>query len=338
MPKHRNVALFVPHLGCGHRCVFCDQRAISGTAAAPTPDDVRSAAELALSGGETGGEIAFFGGSFTAIDRDYMLSLLEAAEPFVKDGSFSGIRCSTRPDAIDRERLSILKAYGVTAIELGAQSADDGILEKNGRGHTFADTETAAGLIREYGIGMDLQMMTGLYGDTDEGALASAEKFIALRPDTMRIYPTVVLKNTRLARLYEAGEYVPQSLDEAVGLCAKLLTRFYDASIPVIRLGLHSGGGVEENRVAGPYHPAFREICESRIYYDLALERLAGKPRGTYLLTVAPTEISKAAGHKKVNIASLAEYGWNCAVRADERAGIYTIGVSPVNIAQSTDG
>ena len=338
MPKHRNVALFVPHLGCPHRCVFCDQRAISGAASAPTPDDVRRAADIALSGGETGGEIAFFGGSFTAVDRAYMLSLLEAAYPFIRDGSFAGIRISTRPDAIDRERLSILKDYGVTAIELGAQSADGEVLRLNERGHTFAQTVGACGLVREYGIGLGLQMMTGMYGEKPDSAFRTAEAFCALRPDTMRIYPTVVLKNTRLARLYEAGEYVPQSLDEAVGLCAKLLTRFYDASIPVIRLGLHSGGGVEENRVAGPYHPAFREICESRIYYDLALERLAGKPRGTYLLTVAPTEISKAAGHKKVNIASLAEYGWNCAVRADERAGIYTIGVSPVNIAQSTDG
>ena len=331
MSKHRNVALFVPHLGCGHRCVFCDQRAISGAAAAPTPDDVRRAARIALSGGETGGEIAFFGGSFTAVDRAYMVSLLEAAEPFIKNGSFTGVRCSTRPDAIDRERLSLLKEYGVTAIELGAQSADDVVLEKNGRGHTHAQTAEACALIREYGIGLGLQMMTGLYGDTDDGALATAESFIALRPDTMRIYPTVVLKNTRLAQLYEAGEYVPQSLENAVGLCARLLMRFYDASIPVIRLGLHSGGGVDHNRVAGPYHPAFRELCESRIYLSLALDRLAGMPPGDYVLTVAPTEISKAAGQKRANIALLAERGWNCTVRADEGAAIREIGVSPLN-------
>ena len=144
MPKHRNIAIFVPHLGCPHRCVFCDQRAISGTLSAPAPEDVRRAAEIALSDGETGGEIAFFGGSFTAVDRDYMVSLLEAAQPYIRSGDFSGIRCSTRPDAVDPETLGLLKSYGVTAVELGAQSADDGILQKNGRGTPSRRQKTPA--------------------------------------------------------------------------------------------------------------------------------------------------------------------------------------------------
>ncbi len=331
MPKHRNVALFVPHLGCPHRCVFCDQRAISGAASAPTPDDVRRAADIALSGGETGGEIAFFGGSFTAVDRAYMLSLLEAAYPFIRDGSFAGIRISTRPDAIDRERLSILKDYGVTAIELGAQSADDEVLRLNERGHTFAQTVGACGLVREYGIGLGLQMMTGMYDEKPDSAFRTAEAFCALRPDTMRIYPTVVLKNTRLARLFESGDYIPQTLDEAAEQCARLLQFFYREGIPVIRLGLHSGGGVDENRIAGPYHPAFRELCESRIYLSLTLAALRDRARGSYTVSVAPKEVSKAVGQRRSNLAALARAGWDCTVTGDESMKPYEVSAAERN-------
>lgn len=329
MPKHRNVAIFVPHQGCPHRCVFCDQRAISGQSEPPTPDDVRRAAEIALADGETGGEIAFFGGSFTAVHREYMISLLEAAYPYIKRGAFSGVRCSTRPDAIDRERLDILRAYGVDAVELGAQSADDRILRLNDRGHTFAQTERACALIREYGIGLGLQMMTGMYGETEGSAIYTAERFRDLRPDTMRIYPTVVLKGTRLASLYEGGEYTPQTVEEATELCARLLMIFYEAGIPVIRLGLHSGGAVDESFAAGPYHPAFRELCEGKIYLSLMLDGLSGLPGGEYTVFVAPSEISKAVGQKRANLTALAERGWRCSVRGGEETAPYKIEIVP---------
>lgn len=338
MKKHVNVALFVPHCGCPHACLFCDQRAISGQSAPLTPEQVTASARRALETGGAGGELAFFGGSFTAVDRSYMLSLLRAAAPFVRSGAFSGIRCSTRPDAIDEERLDILKSYGVTAVELGAQSMDDRVLRLNGRGHTAADTARACGLIRAYGIGLGLQMMTGLYGDTDEGALKTAESLAALQPDTVRVYPTVVLENTPLARLYREGRYRPQTLEEAVRLCARLLLFFDRRGIPVIRMGLHAGGDVEAHRLAGAYHPAFRELCEGEIYYALLRERLSALPRGTYCITVAPSEISKLVGQKKINFTRLAADGYFCRAAGDAGLDRYRLTVEEVRSADRRKG
>ncbi|MBR1811076.1 MAG: radical SAM protein [Clostridia bacterium] len=324
MRKHTNIALFVPHAGCPHQCAFCDQRAISGKIAPLTPEDVRAAAETALANGGQGGEIAFFGGSFTAIDPTYMIRLLEAAYPYIESGDFSGIRCSTRPDAVDEARLEILKRYGVTAIELGAQSADDRVLRMNGRGHTFVDTLRAASLIRAYGVELGLQMMTGLYGDTGRESVITAEAFCEMRPDTVRIYPTVVLRHTALAALYARGDYAPQTLEDAVALCAELLLMFHRAGIPVIRLGLHAGGDVQRNYVAGPYHPAFRELCESRIYRSVMEAELAKLPQGRYAVYVAPTEISKAVGQKRANLTALAEHGYICKIKARAETPVYT--------------
>lgn len=171
--KHANVAIFVPHNGCPHQCSFCNQRSITGQQVQPTPQDILSAIQVAKSSQnaqirET--EIAFFGGSFTAIERSYMCALLNVAAPFVKDKTFSGIRISTRPDAIDDEILTLLKQYGVTSIELGAQSMDDSVLVHNQRGHTAEQVRTASRLIKSYGFSLGLQMMTGLYGDTVNGA------------------------------------------------------------------------------------------------------------------------------------------------------------------------
>ncbi len=307
--KHANIALFVPHNGCPHTCSFCNQRTISGESVQPTPEDVtRVLAEdmERRSGDFRGRELAFFGGSFTAIDRDYMVSLLEAAQPFIGK-NIEGIRCSTRPDCIDGEVLSLLKGYGVTAIELGAQSMDDRVLALNERGHTAAHVEEASRLIRGQGIELGLQMMTGLYGDTDEGAVDTARRLAELQPATVRIYPTVVLEGTTLARLYRSGEYVPQTLEQAVELCATLLEIFAERGIRVIRLGLHASDDVERNRLAGAYHPALRELCEARIY----LRRMAGMAAADPAIrgfAVNPKELSKALGQRRSNISALGEY------------------------------
>ncbi|MBR7061045.1 MAG: radical SAM protein [Eubacterium sp.] len=192
--KKGNISIFVPHLGCPKQCSFCNQKTITGKQNQPTPEDVEKALETALKRRGYEYEIAFFGGSFTAIDRQYMISLLEAAFPYIENGSVKGIRISTRPDCIDTETLDILKKYGVSSIELGAQSMDDEVLQANLRGHTAKDVENASKLIKEYGFELGLQMMTGLYKDTDEKAIETAKKIIALKPETVRIYPTVVLK------------------------------------------------------------------------------------------------------------------------------------------------
>lgn len=312
MGRHANIAIFVPHLGCPRQCSFCEQGTITGKGRdrPPMPEDVLSAAETAARSLTdcAGAEIAFFGGSFTAIDRGYMLSLLEAGKRAVERFGFKGIRCSTRPDAVDGDVLDILKAHRVTAVELGAQSMDDGVLEANRRGHTAGDTRRAAGLIRRAGLELGLQMMTGLYTDTDEKACRTARELVRLGPETARIYPTIVLPGTELHRLYEAGEYRPQELSEAVELCAGLLDIFEEAGVRVIRVGLHPGEELERRMAAGPYHQAFRQLVESRRFLRRLCERL-GEP-GKYEVAVNPRDISTALGQGKENLRRLGEMGY----------------------------
>lgn len=327
--KHVNVSLFVPHAGCPHTCSFCNQKAISGKTQPLRLQDITSACETAKACAHDieNSEIAFFGGSFTAIERERMTAYLEAAQPYVGT-QFGGIRISTRPDCISEEILEILKRYGVTSVELGAQSMDNGVLALNERGHTAEDTEKACGLIRRYGFSLGLQMMTGLYGSDDEKDRYTARCFIRLHPDTVRIYPTVVLENTRLAEYYRQGLYTPPGTDEAAGLCADLLTMFRENGIRVIRLGLHSGGGVEEGYIAGSYHPAFRELCEGIIYRKKAEELLRDKPAGEYTVYVSPREISKMTGQKKCNTEYFEKAGYILAVKGDETLAAYEVSVS----------
>ncbi len=323
--KHANIALFVPHQGCPHRCVFCDQCAISGQTARITKEDIDKAVAIAgrtLGDDLKNAQIAFFGGSFTAIDRDYMLELLSAAYEYVKSGAVSGIRCSTRPDAIDDEILEIYKNFGGKAIELGCQSMDNEVLRMNRRGHTSEDTVRAAELIKKHGIELGVQMMTGMYGDTECGTVETAEKLIALKPATVRIYPTIVMENTRLTELYREGKYEAQSLETAVSLCAELLIMFCNADIEVIKLGLHSSQSVEEAYVAGPYHPAFKELCESRIYLKKAEELLS---EGSYIVEVPKGETSKMTGQKKSNLIALSKLGINIKVRENAELRKYEI-------------
>lgn len=334
MTRKQVIGLFVPHAGCPHRCTFCDQTGITGRNCRVTPAEVRDAVRIAVERHpDSFLQLAYFGGSFTAIPREDMLELLEAARPYVSDGTLTGIRISTRPDAIDDGILSCLRDYGVEAIELGAQSMDDRVLFLNRRGHDAESVRTASRLIREHGFELGLQMMTGLYGSTPEDDLRTAEELIALHPDTVRIYPTVTLEHTELARLYRSGDYVPPSLEETVSLGAELLLRFHEAHIPVIRFGLHSGGDVSCSCVAGPYHPALRELCESRIYLGRAREALeALEPAGeekagprTVTLWVAPSEISKMAGQNRKNIIELEKYGVRLRIRPRADLPPYTV-------------
>ncbi len=324
--SHSNISIFVPHIGCPNMCSFCNQRHITGKKTAPKTQDVIDAVKVAVKSKNYNAkttEIAFFGGSFTAINRNYMIRLLKAAYQFVEKGIVSGIRISTRPDAIDDEILILLKQYGVTSIELGAQSLNDDVLKLNNRGHSAQDVYNASELIKNHGFSLGLQMMTGLYGDCDEYAIYTAQQIIKISPDTVRIYPTIVLKNTDLEALYSDNRYKPQTLEKAVALCSKLITMFNDANIKVIRLGLHS---IEnDSYIAGPWHPAFSELCASNIFLNKAKNSLSLK--GSYTIYVNPKSISKMIGQQKYNINTLKNLGFDCVVKGDDSLVEYDVKV-----------
>ncbi|MBO4338295.1 MAG: radical SAM protein [Clostridia bacterium] len=326
--KHRNIAIFVPHNGCPCQCSFCNQKIISGKQNQPSAESVKDAVRVALAskGEYDKTELAFFGGSFTAIDRDYMISLLETAYEFIKDGSIDGIRISTRPDKIDGEIIDILKKYSVTAVELGAQSMDDEVLLLNRRGHTVKDVENAFLMLKDAGFETGLQMMTGLYGSTYEKDVETAKRIIELKPDTARIYPTVVLKGTYLGELYESGVYKPMTLEETVKLCAEILPMFLKAGINVIRLGLHYSDDVKENFLAGGFHPALMELVEGEIYLNEALKQLEKHPKNKPLtLYVNERELSKMKGHQKRNEKALINQGFYCIIKGNLYLDKYTV-------------
>lgn len=319
--KHANISIFVPHQGCPNNCSFCNQKAISGQSKQATAEDVYSAVEIAISHNvdPKNTEIAFFGGSFTAIEREQMVSLLTAAKCLLDKYNFAGIRVSTRPDFIDEEALSILKSYSVTAIELGAQSMNDEVLMLNSRGHSADDVRKASHLIKDFGFSLGLQMMTGLFGSDFEKDYETAKEIIKLSPDTVRIYPTVVLKNTRLGELFEEGKYLPPTAEETAPFCAKLLEEFQEANIKVIKLGLHASETVEGDMIAGAYHPAFRELCEGYIFLSKMTELLEKKDKNReYILYVSEKSISKAKGLNKRNEKALKNQGFYCKIKGKE--------------------
>lgn len=314
--KHSNVAIFVPHNGCPHCCSFCNQIRITGKQSQPTKDDVISAVEIAMNSkgySPQHSEIAFFGGSFTAIERDYMMLLLETAYSYVKDKKFYGIRISTRPDYIDNEILGILKKYGVTSIELGAQSMCDDVLYENMRGHSSNDVIQASKLIKEYDFELGLQMMTGLYKSTIEKDIYTAEKICSLKPKTVRIYPTIIMKDTLLGDYFSKGQYKTYTLEETVELCAKLLVMFEENNINVIRLGLHNTEDVQRGMLSGAWHPSFGELCFSRVYRNNIEQAILSQKLSpsNYVIKVNKKEISKALGQHKSNVEYFNKKGYN---------------------------
>lgn len=266
-------------------------------------------------------EIAFFGGSFTAIDRDYMISLLNATQPYI--GKFAGIRISTRPDCVDNSVLAILKHYGVTSIELGAQSMDDAVLSANNRGHDAEVVRNASHLIKSYGFSLGLQMMTGLYTSTYEKDIKTAEEFIKLNPDTVRVYPTIIMKDTELAALYLNRQFIPYTLDESVNLCSKLIKMFEDSGIKIIRLGLHYSDSLIKNSYGENYHPAFKELCESKILFDSFIEKAEANKELTVYIN--EKSLSKFFGQKKSNLNKLTDMGFSITTKFDNTLGKYDL-------------
>ncbi len=314
--RHKIIPIFVPHKGCPNDCIFCNQKKISGQIEDMSPQKIPQIIEthLATMEPEDNTEIAFYGGSFTAIDPSMQESFLSLASQYLSNAGITQIRISTRPDCIDEENLRMLWHYGVRTIELGVQSLEDEVLRASCRGHNAACVYEAAALIRRMGFMLGIQTMTGLPGDTDETCLRTARKVIRIAPSIVRIYPLLVIRGTELESQYLRGAYKPQSLEKAVALCAQLLELYEDNQIKVIRIGLQPTDtireGSETDVVTGPMHPAFRQLVESRLMrgrLEAAIEKLG--LAGTENLTIHTgiSNISNVIGQNRSNIQYIKE-------------------------------
>ncbi|MEW6670776.1 MAG: radical SAM protein [Thermodesulfobacteriota bacterium] len=322
------IPVFLPHAGCPHRCVFCDQAAITGESASlPSPESLCNQVNAFIdfkSKNRKGVQIAFYGGNFLGLAEEAVKTLLTGAAAFVQSGQVDSIRFSTRPDTIDAVRLSWLKAFPVGTIELGVQSMDDAVLARSNRGHTARDTENAVALLKKHSYQIGLQLMLGLPGDDEVRAVKSSEKAAALSPDFVRIYPTVVLKNSPLARLFQKGKYEPLSLEAAVSLAKKLYRIFESLAIPVIRMGLQASEDLDAGAdiLAGPYHPAFGQLVYGELFLDRARSQLRHSEirTGSITFQVHPRSLSRLQGIRNRNIQTLKkEFGFHSiAIVADK--------------------
>ena len=335
------VPFFIAHQGCPHQCVFCDQEKITGSAAAlPTAADiVRRVADWLHSSQADSVEVAFYGGTFTALSQGEQQALLTPLQPLLASGAVSGVRVSTRPDCITADNVAFLRQHGVTLVELGVQSMEDAVLVAAGRGHTAAATENAFALLKAAGMQVGAQVMPGLPGADMGEALVTLRRIMSLKPDILRIYPAVVLEGTVLAKMYESGTFQPLSLDDAVQICKVLLQEAAVAGVPVIRVGLQPTEDIAAGAelLTGPFHPAFRQLVESERWYDLLQRLLPCFDRDAALkVFVAPARIADVVGQRRSNIRRMVAAGRvEAVVSADttlsERCILITDGIKTVS-------
>lgn len=319
MKKQYIIPIFVPQLGCPNDCIFCNQKSISGQKKMITKEDVKNTIDYYLQNfkdKEADVEVAFFGGSFTGIAIEIQEELLGAAYEYIKEKKVKSIRVSTRPDYIDKFRLKLLKKYGVKTIELGVQSANDYILKRSNRGHCFEDVKKASKLIRRYRFKLGHQMMVGLPESTRIDEINTAKELIKLKPKMIRIYPVLVIKNTKLSKEYEDEKYTPLTVIQAVEICSDLVLMFNKKKIDVIRVGLQNTDEITDPNdpnseiIAGPYHPAFRQVVEASIWYDIIvskIKKLNIKVKEVEII-VNPVDVNNVVGHKRENIEKLKEF------------------------------
>lgn len=330
MKKEYVIPIFVPHLGCPNDCSFCNQKSISGKQKMITVQEIKKTINFFLDNIKDKNsykEVAFFGGSFTGIEYDTQEKFLKTVYRYIKEKKIDSIRVSTRPDYIDKKELRLLKKYKVKTIELGVQSANDYILKKIGRGHTFEDVKKASKMIRWGGFKLGHQMMVGLPDSTKIDDINTAKQLIKLKPKIVRIYPVLVIKGTQLEKDYLKGEYEPITLVQAVETCKELVALFNKKKIEVIRIGLQTTDEISDPSntasevVAGPYHPAFRQLVESELWYDsivAQIKELSVKVKEV-LVTVNPLDANNVIGHKKENAIKLKElYNVDLVVEQDE--------------------
>ncbi len=308
MKGHMNIPVFIPHLGCPHSCAFCSQKSVTNVQAAPSPESVAFSVSEALStrrGREA--EIAFFGGSFTGIPREAQRAYLAAVQPFLESGEATGIRVSTRPDFIDRETVAFLKSYGVKTVELGAQSMCDRVLQAACRGHSAADTGRAAACIKEGGLRLGLQMMTGLPTSTAADEVETAHRFVALGAMDARIYPTVVFLDTALYTMLQNGTYVPPSAEETVSRAAACLAVLEAGGVQVIRIGLQETETLGKTVAAGAYHPALGELVRARLWRDRLETAVAALQKGEITVFCEERLTSLLVGQSRGNFTYISE-------------------------------
>ena len=301
--KPVTVPFFISHQGCPHTCVFCDQHIISGASGAlPTTGEILARIELwRTTAGRRSLEVAFFGGTFTALPIEAQAKLLMPLQPLLANGTLDSVRISTRPDCIEAAHVKWLLSRGVRTIELGVQSMDDAVLASSGRGHSAAESLDAIECIKSHGVRVGAQLMPGLPGDTPVSSLYSLEQVIAAGADFLRIYPTVVLEGTELARRYVAGDFIPLSLDRGISLCTLLLQRAMQAGVPVVRIGLQADCGLNSEHVlAGCWHPALGQIVRSQLYADLLCRIVP--PGRSVTVSCHPARVSDVVGMKRNNM------------------------------------
>lgn len=320
--RHVNIPVFIPHLGCPNDCVFCNQRSISGKSsfdAENVVNEIEEALSTLTDVSCENIEIAYFGGSFTGIERPLMVRLLDIAESFIKAGRVTSIRMSTRPDYISCEIIDILKNYHVKTIELGIQSMSEDVLRMSKRGHSKEDTIKACELVKKYGFQLIGQMMIGLPGSDMQSEIDTAEAICRMGADGARIYPTMVLHQTELCEMTKRKEYQPLQLNDAIERTSAVLHTFVKNDIPVIRIGLHADESLcdQSGIYAGAYHPAMGELCENALYFQVITEAFDGilkkgsKKLQDVEIEVPKGHISKAVGNKKLNIEKLKQkYGF----------------------------
>lgn len=305
---------FIAHAGCPHRCCYCRQLASVGQPSALTAEDVsRELPQMVMRG--QGGEVAFYGGTFTLLPAAEQQAYLEAVSPYLRSGAVCGIRVSTRPDALSIEQIALLKRYGVSTVEVGCQSFSATVLAQSGRGHCPEDACSAIGRLQQEGLQAGIQLMPGLPWSDRQEALASLSQAVKLNPAFVRIYPTVVLRDTALARQYQAGLFCPLTLEEAVDLCAEMLWHCQRLSVPVIRVGLQASEGLDRDDavLAGPYHPAFGQLVRSHLWLR-ALLTLAQS--GSMTVFVHRSDLADALGNCRHNILFLQQKYSGFTVRA----------------------
>jgi histone acetyltransferase (RNA polymerase elongator complex component) len=303
------IPIFLPAIGCRERCLFCNQKASSQGLSSPS--FVHSFIEASLNRfssekNDRGKQVAFYGGSFTAIHRDDQVRYLKEVQPFLASGLIDSIRISTRPDALDEETLSLLKEYGVKTIEVGVQSMIDEVLSLANRGHSAENTVSATLRVKEWGFEVGHQLMIGLPGDTCDRFFQTLDRVIELKPDFLRIHPTLVLKGAPLESFWRESRYSPLQIEEAVQWLKQGLLKLENSSIRVARIGLQPTLQLERDYLAGPYHPAFRQLVDSALFFDMAASLLqVSQKKGRALFLCHPKEISNLRGQRNENILRL---------------------------------